>query len=497
MRITNKMMTNNMLTNINRNKLNMTNLEQQYSTGKKIQRPSDDPIITVRALRLRTNITEIEQYYEKNIPDAMNWMDITESALRTVNELLSQINKYCVQGSNDTLTADNRSAITANLKQLGEQINQEGNTNFAGRYVFTGYKTDSPLIFTDASDKQRYSITEQFSGEQIQIEKKVIGSYDLTDYDDPTITFNQAPQYKDIYRLQLSYDELNNTPIDRISYTTLDAAGNPVNHEITNVTTVSLENKSAYSPAPGEAYVIYETGEVILSEDLYNSTLKNAETIELTYEKTKFDNGDLRPEHYFNCTMTDLDKPMPNQVTFTKSVQKINYEVNYNQELTINTEGSDAILHSIGRLIDDINASVEDVKLTESKIEQINKKLKDTNLTDDERKRYEDMLEQFDTELTLKKEIMQKAFEGGIKISNTEQNRVNVALADLGSRYVRLELTENRLSNQKIDFEELLSKNEDADIVDTIIKYNSAQTLYNASLTAASKIVQNSLLNFL
>ena len=85
MRITNKMMTNNMMGNINKNKINMSNLENQYSTGKKIQRPSDDPIVTVRALKLRTNLSELKQYYEKNIPDAMSWMDVTESSLTTVN----------------------------------------------------------------------------------------------------------------------------------------------------------------------------------------------------------------------------------------------------------------------------------------------------------------------------------------------------------------------------------------------------------------------------
>ena len=82
-------------------------------------------------------------------------------------------------------------------------------------------------------------------------------------------------------------------------------------------------------------------------------------------------------------------------------------------------------------------------------------------------------------------------------MTNKEQDRVNVAVADLGSRYVRLELTENRLSSQKVDFEDLLSKNEDVDIVDTVIKYNAAQTIYNASLAAAAKVVQNSLLDFL
>lgn len=50
---------------------------------------------------------------------------------------------------------------------------------------------------------------------------------------------------------------------------------------------------------------------------------------------------------------------------------------------------------------------------------------------------------------------------------------------------------------EQVDFEDLLSKNEDADIVDTIIKMKSQESVYNASLSAAAKIVKNSLLDFL
>ena len=107
------------------------------------------------------------------------------------------------------------------------------------------------------------------------------------------------------------------------------------------------------------------------------------------------------------------------------------------------------------------------------------------------------MLEQFETELDLKKEVMQTTFSRGITSSNKEQDRVNVAVADLGSRQFRLRLTENRLSSQKVDFKELMSKNEDVDIVDTIINFSAAQMIYNSSLSAASKVVQNSLLDFL
>jgi len=205
MRITNKMMTNNMMSNINKNKNSMSVLEQQYSSGKKIQRPSDDPIVTVRALKLRTNLAEIKQYYEKNIPDAKSWMNVTESALKTVNEILRQVNTYCVQGASDTLTAQDRDAIVDNLQQMKQQIYQEGNANYAGRYLFTGYKTDTPLVFDANEPDLVYNITEKIDTKEIQTISKVSGGYKLSDFDNPTVDFDKAPQMNDAYRIQLSY----------------------------------------------------------------------------------------------------------------------------------------------------------------------------------------------------------------------------------------------------------------------------------------------------
>ena len=130
MRITNKMMTNNMLHNINTNKNHMTNLENKYSTGMEIQKPSDDPIVAVRALKLRTNLSELNQYYQKNIPDAMSWMEVTESALRNTSEIITKIHTYCDQGANDTLTANERENIAQNLIELKNQIYMEGNSMY-------------------------------------------------------------------------------------------------------------------------------------------------------------------------------------------------------------------------------------------------------------------------------------------------------------------------------------------------------------------------------
>ncbi len=495
MRITNRMMTNNMMNNINKNKINMTALEQQYSTGKKIQRPSEDPIIAVRALKLRTNLSELEQYYEKNIPDAKSWMDVTESALTTVNGILSSINTYCVQGSTDTLTANDRSAIVENLEQMKQQIYQEGNTNYAGRYVFTGYKTDSSLIFTEDTPNMNYSITENFTGEQIQIIDKTIGGYKLSDFAAGN-TFDKAPEYKQSYRLQLSYDGLSSENPEKINCSIRNDSGTLVDQSFNITRVCSLEDPAAYTPEGNEINYIPETGEVILGKAIYE-TLRTAENINLTYDKSGFAKGDLKPEHYFNCKMTDSLKPEQDEIEFTKEEQKIQYEVNFNQKLTINTEGSDAFSHQIGRTISDIMNAVNEVISVENIIKEVENRLKDTTISDNDKARYEKMKEQLDTELELKKENMQQAFSRGISMSTAEQSRVNIAVADLGSRYVRLELTEDRLSSQKVDFTELLSTNEDADITETIIKYSSADAIYKASLSAASKIVQNTLLDYL
>lgn len=498
MRITNRMMTNNMLSNINKNKLNVSKLEEQYSTGKKIQRPSDDPIVTVRALKLRTNLSELKQYYEKNIPDAANWFDVTESALSTINEILKQINTYCVQGSSDTLTAENRNSIVQNLKQLKDQIYQEGNTNYAGRYVFSGYKTDSSLTFMEDVSTLKYDITENFHGKQIETVTRVSGAYELKDYEEADVTFDDTPQMENVYRIKLSYDSLDNTIMDGIYYTIPVGNGETQEHFISPVKTVSAYEADAYKPDddPPTVNFIYETGEIILHESIYEE-LRLADNIKISYTKSSFNKGELKPEHYFDCVMTVSKRPEEDPIEFTKEKQEIQYEINYNQKLTINTEGSDAISHKIGRDIDDIIKSVDDVIRTENKIKEVENRMKDINLSQEEIERYEKMLGHLETELVLRKEVMQKAFSKGISSSNSEQDRVNVALADLGSRYFRLNLTENRLSSQKADFTELLSKNEDVDIVDTIINFNAAQLIYNASLSASSKIVQSSLLDFL
>ena len=156
MRITNNIILHNTSSNINGNKINVDNLNQQMTSQKKIQRPSEDPVIAIRALRLRSNLSEIEQYYERNIPDAESWLDVTETALSNMKTILTDIRTQCEYGASDQITADDRKTILTTLEKLRKQVYSEGNADYAGRTVFTGYRTNKKLTFMRQLLPMRY-----------------------------------------------------------------------------------------------------------------------------------------------------------------------------------------------------------------------------------------------------------------------------------------------------------------------------------------------------
>lgn len=150
MRITNNMIINNMISNIGRNLARMEGYQQKMATGKKISVPSDDPVVAARALKLRTDVSMLEQY-KTNVEDAMSWLEITESSLKNVGEILQRARELAVQGSSDTATTEDTQKIADEIEQLKAQLIQIGNATYAGRYIFSGFKTDTKLLNDDGT----------------------------------------------------------------------------------------------------------------------------------------------------------------------------------------------------------------------------------------------------------------------------------------------------------------------------------------------------------
>ena len=148
MRVTNSMMINNLMRNLNNNLTRMEKTQQSLSSGKKFTRPSDDPIGVSRSLRLNTEIASMEQY-KRNADDIGSWMSTTEMAVSNINEILKRTKELTVQAVSETNSVNERNAIAEEISELRNQIVQIGNTTYAGSYIFSGFKTDKPLFDAD------------------------------------------------------------------------------------------------------------------------------------------------------------------------------------------------------------------------------------------------------------------------------------------------------------------------------------------------------------
>ncbi len=213
MRITTKMMQSTSLSNLNTNKALQEKLTTQLSTMKKITRPSDDPVIAIRSLKLNSSLSKIDQYYEKNSEDAESWLQLTESAIATTTDILTEMRKYIVQAAKGSLEEKDRQAILENLSNFEKEIYSTGNADSAGRSIFTGYRTDLPLTFKEDKE-ERYSIIEQRNNTCIDntvfVRTGELASINEGNFNaaDKTTTEYQVESY-DIPRIRLAYADVD------------------------------------------------------------------------------------------------------------------------------------------------------------------------------------------------------------------------------------------------------------------------------------------------
>ena len=277
MRITTKMMQNTSLNNLNTNKALQEKLTTQLSTMKKITRPSDDPVIAIRSLKLNASLNKIDQYYEKNSEDAESWLQLTESAIETTVKILTNMRTYVVQGAQGTLTADDRKAIVENLSNFQKEIYSTGNADSAGRSIFTGYRTDVPLTFKEDKE-ERYSIIEQRNttcldmttfvrtGELATINE---GNFNAAD---KTTTEYQVDSYQ-IPRIRLAYED--------VAYNQ-DMAVNQENVSVSYLQTAKVDeiaNTAAVNTSSYTAYVSMNANQGQMTITLDDGTTQTPVTL--------------------------------------------------------------------------------------------------------------------------------------------------------------------------------------------------------------------------
>ena len=251
MRITNGMMMNTTKTNINNNKVSVDRLNTQMSTQKKITKPSDNPLIAIKSLRLSTTLSQINQYYGNNIKDAQSWMDVTETALTNMKNILTDAYRLAVNGSTGTLTDEDRNTVLTQLKSLSSQLYAEANADYADRTVFSGYKTNSTVTFQDAleASNAKYEINEQLSINNMQTYTYYANKLDtpsageVQDYQNNPVG---TPQEEVLKRLRLAYNKLSN--LNSFAYTyAVDTSSSKTDGTTNGNVTITADTSGAAS----------------------------------------------------------------------------------------------------------------------------------------------------------------------------------------------------------------------------------------------------------
>ncbi len=599
MRITNNMILNRANSNINGNKINVDSANTQMTTQKKIDRPSEDPVVAIRSLRLQTSLNKVNQYYEKNIPDATSWMEVTETALLNIKDVVTDMRTLCVQGATGTLTPSDRETILSQLRALQDQVYKEGNADYAGRTVFTGFRTDKQLTFIGSDTKTAYTITEPMNAVDMMkcryytnevaapVDKDGIMALDSTTAAAPTTTKEQTIQESDYYRSRLSYD-LTNASKDSVTKFTFsyEKAGQTYSAEIdwgkgsyttseagtagsgtTNTTTegpvtvngvdryyqettvgVSVDSAtvqldkiyqfeteddwaawskeqddptSAATPAdkmdrkyvPDNSIVIIkETGEMIYGDKLASPLMTYQSKLSVDYNKQGFKDGELRPEYYFDCIKTqdedgnDLNAMYGNggikHDKFDAEGNAISYSIDYtiaqNQTLGVNLEAYDLFDHSIYQDMGDMIDAVERAIAANKKVSDIKAMMEEDQYQEtDVQEKLQAWLDLANKEMDYYNDNLGKLYSTILGNADGYLNDIAMGLTKLGCKMDQLEMTEKRMSEQQESVEELKSKNDNLDLSEIILNYTAAYTAYQSSLTAAGKLGQQTLLNYI
>ncbi len=618
MRITTKMMQNTSLNNLNTNKALQEKLTTQLSTMKKITRPSDDPVIAIRSLKLNASLNKIDQYYEKNAEDAESWLQLTESAIKTSVDILTSMRTYVVQAAQGSLTADDRKAIVENLSNFEKEIYSTGNADSAGRSIFTGYRTDVPLTFKEDKE-ERYSIIEQRTNACLDT-TTFVRTKDLADINEGNFNGSETTEYDvdsyEIHRIRLAYDDLDistsndiNSKNVSISYkqtaeitdketrtmaiqmspyrvslmqqphsgevgvSVYDEENNvfignstvPLNgtSAIGGVTfsvdsdgavtiesddpkkTVTMESTKyekddgsvsyvleqeyemklhvtdffasgsdkAYEAAIGEENadsIVYiaETGELLLGSNVNAelSALSIDAEIQLKYDKSNWQEGDLDPIHYFHTTRYDElrnNRPLvynPEKLTdpeVNAAKQIIEYDIGSNQSIRVNTTADEVFTHDIGRDVDEVIAMLDEYSSLEEAHNAVENMIKSEKYEGDKLDKLKKEEAALDKAMTMVKDKIQKRCEGFMTDFDGYIDQAKLAQTNVGSRESRLNLIQNRLGSQQTNFQELVSENEDADVTELAIQLSSVELTYEAALSSISYVMQTSLLDFI
>jgi flagellar hook-associated protein 3 FlgL len=155
MRITPGMSQRHVLADLRRVQERLADAQERVSSQKRIEKPSDDPLGAERAVRLRGEL-QTTSAYSTAVDESKSWLDATDSALSSINDLVQRARELTVQAANGATTPAARQSIKLELDSLTDQLKTTLNGAYDGRYIFSGTATDTPPYDLNSATPDAY-----------------------------------------------------------------------------------------------------------------------------------------------------------------------------------------------------------------------------------------------------------------------------------------------------------------------------------------------------
>ena len=182
MRITNAMMTNTYLTNLNRASGKLTQYSQQLASGEAFLRASDDVTAATKSMLVYANLSRVKQYQD-SVESAKAILTQTETSITEITNLVSRSYELGLKASNGVYSQSELESIVQELLEIKSEIVHSANTIFANVYIFGGANTTSAPFEIKVEDGKEvlyyngYSIDELAKEENKEIYEKLIGDH--------------------------------------------------------------------------------------------------------------------------------------------------------------------------------------------------------------------------------------------------------------------------------------------------------------------------------
>lgn len=146
------MLSSQLVLNLNRNAQQMNNTQTQLATGRKINKPSDDPVGITYSLRYRAELSSNEQY-QKNVDSTISWLEFNDTVMDQTGSVIGRLRELTVQAATGTNPQEALDSINEEVKQLKAQLVDISNSKLNGKYIFNGETYDQkPYDFPASAD---------------------------------------------------------------------------------------------------------------------------------------------------------------------------------------------------------------------------------------------------------------------------------------------------------------------------------------------------------